>query len=121
MQLTPEDLIGTYVTDRRGLEIYVGDASPVTDDRPRIEYASWVRPGEVVRVLFKLFELRMPPPVVAMPDERARIEDSFRPLGEVYAVSVLALAGDRENWAAAVEIASRTVGPNPYFDWILDR
>src|SRR5262249_36792342 len=54
---SPAALLATWVTDRAGLERYAGGAPPVTDDRPRIEYAPWVRPGEVVRVLPELLEL----------------------------------------------------------------
>ena len=48
---SPQALLATYVTDRAGLERYVQDAPPVTDDRPLIEYADWVRPREITRVL----------------------------------------------------------------------
>ncbi|MDH5774650.1 MAG: spermidine synthase, partial [Nitrospirota bacterium] len=40
---SPEALLATWVTDRSGLETYAGDALPITDDQPRIEYADWVR------------------------------------------------------------------------------
>ena len=42
---TPADLLATYVTDRAGLVAYAGEALPVTDDRPRIEYAVGWAPG----------------------------------------------------------------------------
>ena len=48
---SPAALMATWVTDRAGLESYAGDARPVTDDQPRIEYADWVRPDEIQRVL----------------------------------------------------------------------
>jgi hypothetical protein len=32
-------LLATYVMGRQGLEAFAGDARPVTDDDPRIEYA----------------------------------------------------------------------------------
>jgi predicted membrane-bound spermidine synthase len=48
---SPAALLATWVTDRAGLERYAGGASTVTDDRPRIEYATWVRLGEFSRVL----------------------------------------------------------------------
>ena len=38
-------LLATWLTGREGLERYAGDAPPVTDDRPRIEHAAWVRRG----------------------------------------------------------------------------
>src|SRR6185295_9208861 len=42
---SPAALLATWVTDRAGLEAYAAGAPPVTDDRPRIEHASWVRPA----------------------------------------------------------------------------
>src|SRR5262249_13829047 len=47
----PAALLATWVTGRAGLERYAGDALPVTDDRPRIEYAAWLRRAEFQRVL----------------------------------------------------------------------
>ena len=55
---TPAALLATYITDREGLEIYAGEAEAVTDDRPRIEYANWVRPRELNRVLPKLRQFK---------------------------------------------------------------
>jgi len=54
-------LLGTWVTDRAGLERYVDGAPPVTDDRPRIEYATWVRQKEFRHVLPRLLALRTMP------------------------------------------------------------
>ncbi|MDH5343386.1 MAG: fused MFS/spermidine synthase, partial [Betaproteobacteria bacterium] len=56
-------LMATWMTDRAGLEVYAGNVLPVTDDQPRIEYADWVRPDELQRVLPKLIELRTDPPL----------------------------------------------------------
>lgn len=39
---SPAALLATWVTDRAGLQYYAADAQPVTDDRPRIEYAPWL-------------------------------------------------------------------------------
>ncbi|MDH5429102.1 MAG: spermidine synthase, partial [Nitrospirota bacterium] len=44
---SPEALLATWVTDRSGLETYAGDALPITDDQPRIEYADWVHSDEL--------------------------------------------------------------------------
>ena len=55
-------LRATWATDRAGLERYAEDAPPVTDDQPRIEYATWVRPKEFGRVLPRLLALRTMPP-----------------------------------------------------------
>jgi hypothetical protein len=118
---TPADLLATYVTDRNGLEAYAGDALPVTDDRPRIEYASWIRPREITRVLPKLLDLREPPPVVASSGDKARIESSFRRLADFYEISLSAYSRDREAWAARVEAFSRSNEPNAYYDWFFGR
>ena len=113
----PADLLATYVTDHTGLVAYTADALPVTDDRPRIEYSNWVRRREITRVLPKLLELREPPPVVASPEEKARIEISHRRLVDFYEISLLALTGDREAWTAKLQAFSRNAEPNPYYDW----
>jgi spermidine synthase len=60
---SPAALLATWVTDREGLECYAGRALPVTDDHPRIEYATWVRRGEFVRVLPEVLNLRRDPPL----------------------------------------------------------
>jgi spermidine synthase len=62
---TPAALLATYITDRAGLETYVAGAPPVTDDRPRIEHAGWVRRGEFGRVLARTVSLRRAPPLHA--------------------------------------------------------
>lgn len=118
---TPADLLATYVTDRAGLEAYVGDAPPVTDDRPRIEYAGWVRPREITRVLPKLLALREPPPVLASSTEVAEIEASHRRLVDFYEISLLAYAGDREAWASRARAFSQSDEPNAYYDWFFGR
>ena len=98
---TPADLLATWMTDREGLEAYAGSAPPVTDDRPRIEYAKWVRAEQITLVLPRLLELRQPPPVRASPAEKARIESSYQRLADFYAISMLEVVRRREAWAAS--------------------
>ncbi len=62
---SPEALLATWVTDRAGLERFAGDAPPVTDDRPLIEHAAWVRRGEIQRVLPRLLALATDVPLPA--------------------------------------------------------
>jgi len=119
--LTPANLLATYITDRRGLEIYVGDALPVTDDRPRIEYASWIRPREITRILPKLLALREPPPVRATSGEKALIEGSYQRLADFYEISLLAYAGDRKTWAEKATAFTLAGEPNAYYDWFFAR
>src|SRR5262249_13137609 len=97
---TPAALLATWVTGRAGLERYAGDALPVTDDRPRIEYAGWLRRGEFQRVLPRVLALRTEPPLLGA-DEKFRAavaQESDRLLG-LYGAGLLAYAGKRAQWA----------------------
>jgi spermidine synthase len=123
---TPADLLATWITDRAGLEAYVGNAPPVTDDRPRIEYAKWVRAQQLTLVLPDLLDLREPPPVVASEPEKVRIEASHRRLVDFYDISLLAYVAGREAWAAeALAVRTRAflrhAEPNAYYDWYFAR
>lgn len=123
---TPADLLATWITDRAGLEAYVGDALPVTDDRPRIEYAKWVQAQQLTLILPDLLHLRQPPPIVASAAEKALIEASHHRLVDFYEISMLATLADREAWAAQA-ITNRaqdfrqTAEPNAYYDWFFSK
>jgi len=115
---TPPALLATWVTGRAGLERYAGEALPVTDDRPRIEYAAWLRSGEFQRVLPKLLELRSDPPLRGA-DARfhaAVVEESERLLG-FYGAGLMAYAGEQEQWATAFQRVLRADGGNRYYRW----
>lgn len=115
---TPADLLATYVTDRAGLEAFAGDAPPVTDDRPRIEYAHWVRPNELTEVLPGLLALRKPPPVTGSTAEKARIEASYNELAAFYEILLLLMARDQAFFARLQAFAS-SAESNPYYAWFL--
>jgi spermidine synthase len=117
---SPAALMGTWVTDRDGLERYAANAEPVTDDRPRIEYAVWVRPQEITKALPELLALRTPPPLrnadEQLWDEVIQKRDQMLLL---YAAGLAAYKGDREGWAS---IMAKSGGPdmnNPYYRWLL--
>lgn len=57
------ELLATYVMGRDGLEHFAGTAKPVTGNWPCIEYAPWVRPDEIRRLLPRLLELAGPIPL----------------------------------------------------------
>ena len=118
--ITPADLLATYVTDRDGLEDYARDALPVTDDRPRIEYAHWIRKNELNHILPKLLAYREAPPVAASSAEKGQIEASYGQLAEFYEIWLLALARD-EAFFARMEAFARSAKPNAYFGWFLRR
>jgi hypothetical protein len=115
---SPEALMATWITDRAGLETYAGNALPVTDDEPRIEYADWVRADELQRVLPRFIELRIDPPlhgaddffVKSMAMERQR-------LLVFYQAALNAYAGHQELWARDMQRVLEGDGGNPYYRW----
>ena len=117
---SPAALLATWVTDRAGLERYAAGASTVTDDRPRIEYATWVRLGEFSRVLPRVLALRTDPPLhgadegflAAVATERERL------LG-FYAAGLHAYNGERDMWARALKRVLSEDSANPYYRWIV--
>jgi len=117
---SPEALLATWVTDRTGLEHYAGDALPVTDDQPRIEYAPWVRPREITRVLPALLALRSAPPLQgAAPAFASAVNDQWRSLARFYSLSLHAYNGNRQAWAREARELARSDGGNPYYRWFL--
>lgn len=110
------DLLATYITDQDGLESYAGNALPVTDNRPRIEYAPWVRPREILRVLPKLLALSKPLPVNATAEEAAEIDASFRRLLDFYEAAYRSYGDDQGTWSER-RTAVQTGQLNAYYDW----
>ncbi|MCY1525772.1 Polyamine aminopropyltransferase [compost metagenome] len=113
-------LLATWVTDRAGLERFAADALPVTDDKPRIEYAPWVRSGEITRVLPELLALRVPPPLSnADAGFRGAVEDEWRSLGRFYAMTLHAYNGNRQAWGREVRELARSDASNAYYRWFM--
>lgn len=113
-------LLATWVTDRNGLERFAGDAPAVTDDRPRIEYAPWVRSKEITRVLPALLALRTPPPLLnADAGFQGAVSDQWRTLARFYALMLHAYNGNRQAWAREMRELDRSDGDNPYFRWFM--
>ena len=111
-------LLATWVTNREGLERYAGDAQPVTDDRPRIEYAPWVRPREITRVLPALLALRVPPPLEnAGRAQQGAVEDEWQLLRRFYGLSLLAYNGNRQAWMREARALAPMTAQNPYMRW----
>jgi spermidine synthase len=111
-------LLATWLTDRAGLERYAGDARPVTDDRPRIEHAAWVRRGELERVLPRLLELASEVPLAATDPLRASVEAERRELLGFYRFSLDVMAGDRDAAGAALREVMARDPDNPYYRWV---
>lgn len=116
---SPAALLATWVTGTEGLKRYAANTSPVTDDHPRIEYAPWLRPKEITRVLPELLALRTDPPLTGADDAlRAEIAREREGLLDFYAAGIAAYNGDRERWAQAIQRVSAANRGNPYYLWI---
>jgi spermidine synthase len=115
-------LLATWITDAEGLSRYVADAPPVTDDRPRIEYAAWVRPGELTRVLPKLLALRKEVPVQGGgPALLAQLARERETLLTFYDAGLAAYDRDEARWRAATQRMADQVPGNAYYRRLLDR
>jgi spermidine synthase len=116
---SPEALLATWITDRSGLERYAANADPVTDDRPLIEHAAWVRRGELHRVLPRLLESAIDVPLQPSDPLRAGVEVERRELLDFYRASLLFLAGRKSEAAPALRAVLDRDPGNPYYRWIL--
>lgn len=113
-------LLATWLMGREGLLRYTGDAPAVTDDRPRIEYASWVRAFEVTRTLPNLLALRSDPPIVGADDALlSAVKDERASLLDFYTAGLAAYNGDRELWKRTIVQALKNNQDNPYYRWSL--
>jgi predicted membrane-bound spermidine synthase len=117
---SPAALLATWVTDRQGLERYAGHVPPVTDDHPSIEYATWVRRNELVRVLPELAALHTEPVVRgASPALIDGMHQQRNVLFTFYASGLAAYQGDRDQWAETLALVMQADGDNPYYRWIV--
>ncbi|MEZ0601998.1 fused MFS/spermidine synthase [Paraburkholderia sp. IW21] len=117
---SPAALLATWITDRAGLEYYAADAQPVTDDQPRIEYATWVRRAAFPTTLTHLLALRTEPPLQAADDAfRAAVEHSRSALQSFYTAGLDAYRGDRDAWARNLGNVLRMDPGNAYYRWLI--
>ncbi|WP_408298004.1 MULTISPECIES: fused MFS/spermidine synthase [Paraburkholderia] len=117
---TPAALLATWITDRAGLAYYTADALPVTDDRPRIEYAAWVRRDAFPDTLAHLLALRGEPPLSHADDKfRAALNAERGALQSFYAAGLDAYRGERDAWSRDIGEALQAQPDNPYFRWFV--
>jgi len=116
----PSELLATYVMGRDGLENFAGAAESVTDNRPRIEYAPWVRPDEIRRILPRLLNLAGAIPLQnATQGFRDAILAEQQELFDFYRLTLAAAAGDRELWNKLISRVITRDPDNPYYRWFL--
>lgn len=112
-------VLATWVTDRDGLLAFVGDAPPVTDDRPRIEVAPWLRPGEMARVLPAVAALATDPPLQGADAAfEAAVDRDRGELGLLFQSLQASLEGNEALMRDSL-VRLRAADPdNPYYAWI---
>lgn len=116
--VSPAALLATWITDSQGLAAFAGEAAPVTDDRPTIEYAPWVRRGEFAPVLVELFALRGEVPVIGGDDLfRAELRRERDLLDMFYQAGIYAYIGDRRGWKSQMDALAAAGAGNAYYDW----
>jgi predicted membrane-bound spermidine synthase len=115
---SPEALLGTWLMDRAGLEVFAGDAPAVTDDRPLIEHAAWVRRGELRRVLPRLLNLATEVPLADSDPFRVAAVEQSQELRQFYQASLLALEGEQQEAVAQVRDVLSRDPQNPYYIWV---
>jgi spermidine synthase len=117
---SPAALLATWVTDRAGLEYYAADASPVTDNRPAIEYAAWVRSADFPNVLTHLLALRAEPPLKGADDAIVNaVRAEYATLHTFYDAGLDAYRGNREEWQANIRSVMHDDADNPYYRWFV--
>jgi spermidine synthase len=115
---SPEAVLATWIGGRDVLERYAGDAEAVTDDRPSIEHAGWVRLGEVTRVLPHLMSLSTPVPVEgADAASVARIAAERARLHTFYRAAMAAYTGEDGQAARQMRGVLAEDPANPYYLW----
>lgn len=118
--LSLTELLATYVTDRDGLDRYAGDAAAVTDDRPRIEHAAWIRDGEFPRVLERIAELRSPLILIGSgPSLLDEAKLARQKLWTLYRAGHYAYSGQPEKSESMLLRLGPELHRNPYFRWFV--
>ena len=118
---SPAALLATWVTDRDGLMRYASGTPPTTDDRPRIEYGAWVRPGHFIPTLEALNDLRVAPPLVnadAIPEEDIAVEREK--ILVLYEAGIYAYQRDRPRLQQRIRWLLARAPDNPYYRWFID-
>jgi predicted membrane-bound spermidine synthase len=111
-------LMATWVTNRDGLDRFAGDAVAVTDDRPGIEYASWLRPGEFTRVFAHLQQFRSEPQLKGADESfLSSLAAAREELELFYRTGLSVYAGDRAGYARDSARLAQAAATNPYYRW----
>jgi spermidine synthase len=115
---SPAALLATFICSRQELEKYAGEALPVTDDRPRIEYGDWVLPGDFERTLSDLMAISSEPVLIHADAEfQTELAQHRSTLHAFYESAIAAYARDRQRWQQLLIQVYQKEPDNPYYRW----
>lgn len=111
-----DQLLSTYISDTEGLREFVGDADPITDIRPSIEYSKWVRKGEFPRVITEVSQIGEHLTLVGANETIDQsIIDEREKLWTLYRAGYYFYQRDFENWDATLKRIVPELKSNRYF------
>ena len=113
---SPEALLATYMMNKEGLEAFAGDAKPVTDNFPRLEYDSWTSKKVILDVLPELLSKQQELTAVP-PARRKAYHFEQEKLHAFYLAGLSVYSGDRETWAEMLKRLYRADNQNAYYNW----
>lgn len=115
---SPSALLATYICDRSGLVDYAGSSPSVTDNQPRIEYASWVLKEDFSTTLIALMAHQSEPVFVnANQEVLSAIAYQRQTLQTFYASGLAAYNKDLSLWQRDYNTVLNRDPENPYYRW----
>ena len=111
-----DQLLSTYISDTEGLSEFASDATPVTDNRPSIEYSNWVRKGEFPRVITEVSQIGEHMTLIGANDKIDQsIINEREKLWTLYRAGYYFYLRDFENWDATLKRIVPELRSNRYF------
>jgi predicted membrane-bound spermidine synthase len=116
---SPAALLATWITDSNGLAHYADGAPSVTDDRPLIEHAAWVRREEISHVLPRILAVASDVPLPAHARLHADVSARREELHDFYRAALLVFAGRHDEAATQLRDVLARDPDNAYYRWVL--
>jgi spermidine synthase len=113
---SPAALLATYMMGNKGLENFAGDARPITDNFPRLEYDRWTSKRVILEILPKLLSQQR-----QLPEIHGGLKKDYRfeqeKLHAFYYAGLSIYSGDRDTWQEMMKRLYRADSSNAYYNW----
>jgi spermidine synthase len=113
---SPAALLATYMMDTAGLEDFAGNASPVTDNFPRLEYDSWSSKRVILEILPELLSKQQLMTGVPETMQEAYLFEREK-LSAFYFAGLAVYSGDTDTWQEMLKRLFRAEKNNAYYNW----